>query len=82
MKKSVNKFALALWIFAALYFVIQVWVLVHLVILQMSAHLQTPPLWGNLFSLTETSVLLASLGVVIELLDGILWQLKQRDDQN
>jgi len=82
MKKPVNKFALTLWIMAAIYIAVQVWALVHIMNLTVSAHMSYPPLWDGLESIVKTSALLASLGVVIELLDRILWQLRTPDSTN
>ena len=83
MKKPLNRFALGLWILAALYVVAYVWAYFYFQHMSMEllrlgkvpqnpAFLTTPP------TLVLSAAVLASLGMLIEIGDKIRWLLERR----
>jgi hypothetical protein len=84
MKKPVNKFAIGLWILAAIYLIGQVWALFYFYhMAEQLAHLGKAPERFPAFLDTPpnavlTAAILASLGMLIEIGDKIRWLLERR----
>ena len=83
MKKPLNKFALGLWIVAAIYVAVQAWAMYDITQLCVAfpvrdgaACVRGAP-WDGLGQIVLTVSVLASFAVLIELVDRIRWQLEQ-----
>jgi hypothetical protein len=81
MKKPLNKFSLALWIVVVAYIAGQLWwfytaaELTREFASRDSIYYLPDSLWKIVQSVITTGGLLSSLGVLIELVDQIRWQL-------
>ena len=85
MKKPLNKFAVALWILAALYLIGQAWAWYYFAHMDAQlAELGKPPRLPTFLdtqpNMVLTAAILASLGMLIEIGDKIRWLLERRGD--
>ncbi len=88
MKKPRNKFAIGLWVLAALYAITQVWLWRYFYDLsgELARLGKVPPRFPAFLdtpaNLVLTAAVLASLGVLIEIGDKIRWLLERRPEQD
>lgn len=83
MKKPINKFAVALWVLAAIYVIAQVWLWVYLSQVDNElAKLGQPPRWPALLNSPVLAGLiaahLAAFGMLIEIADKIRWLIERK----